>query len=250
MYSAAQVDKIIAEVKAGGGPLPEAAMTVAKACEGWPYVFGAWGALCTVSERKKRYKPEYPTIKTACKAYGGGSCEGCGWYPDGERVRCYDCRGFVKWLIEQIWGFSLTGQGATSQWKSKSNWKAKGTIDTIPEDVFVCLFIERDGKMSHTGVGYKGATAECSSGVQIFETRKKKRWTHWAVPACVVEDVPDPQPAPAGKPELKKGSKGEYVTLLQTMLINRGYRLPKYGADGSFGAETQAAVKQSSGTGA
>lgn len=45
-------------------------------------------------------------------------------------------------------------------------------------------------------------------------------------------------------PMLKKGSKGSYVTLLQTKLMNRGYKLPKYGADGSFGNETLTAVKQ------
>ena len=45
------------------------------------------------------------------------------------------------------------------------------------------------------------------------------------------------------KPTLRRGSKGEYVTLLQTKLIQLGYSLPKYGADGSFGAETEVAVK-------
>ena len=44
-------------------------------------------------------------------------------------------------------------------------------------------------------------------------------------------------------PTLRKGSKGEYVTLLQTKLIQRGYDCGKWGADGSFGAATEAAVK-------
>ena len=44
-------------------------------------------------------------------------------------------------------------------------------------------------------------------------------------------------------PTIKKGSKGADVTKLQTLLMKKGYALPKYGADGSFGAETLNAVK-------
>ena len=44
-------------------------------------------------------------------------------------------------------------------------------------------------------------------------------------------------------PTLRKGSKGEYVTLLQTKLIQRGYSLEPFGADGSYGNVTVAAVR-------
>lgn len=43
---------------------------------------------------------------------------------------------------------------------------------------------------------------------------------------------------------LKKGCKGEDVKQLQRDLISFGYNLPKWGADGSFGNETLAAVKR------
>ena len=42
---------------------------------------------------------------------------------------------------------------------------------------------------------------------------------------------------------LKIGSSGKEVMLLQHALIGLDYRLPKYGADGSFGGETSRAVK-------
>ena len=97
--------------------------------------------------------------------------------------------------------------------------------------------------MAHVGVGYMGETVECSSGVQHFTTRNKK-WTHWAVPVCIDGDVPAPTPTPTDdKPTLRRGSKGSYVTLAQTQLINKGYSLEPYGADGSFGKVTEAAVK-------
>ena len=42
---------------------------------------------------------------------------------------------------------------------------------------------------------------------------------------------------------LKRGMKGEDVRRLQQRLIELGYALPKYGADGEYGSETATAVK-------
>ena len=250
MNSAAYVSEQIAVIKQKGIPLSDQVWETALLCVGWPYVFGAWGAECTVAERKKRYREAHPTIKTACKAYNGGSCDGCKWYPNGQRVRCFDCRGFTDWVLKQF-GIDLQGEGATSQWNTASNWERKGTIDSIPEDTLVCLFYtdKNNSKvMAHTGLGYKGETCECSSGVQHF-TKRNKKWTHWAIPKGITPGSyvkPDPvaPSAEVGLPTLKKGDKGSHVSLLQTKLLNRGYQLPKYGADGSFGNETMAAVKQ------
>lgn len=50
-------------------------------------------------------------------------------------------------------------------------------------------------------------------------------------------------PMPEWKPTLRKGSRGEYVTLLQTKLVQLGYSLAPYGADGSFGNKTAEALK-------
>lgn len=44
-------------------------------------------------------------------------------------------------------------------------------------------------------------------------------------------------------PTIRKGDKGTAVKVLQRMLMAAGSTLPKYGADGSCGAETVAAVK-------
>ena len=51
-----------------------------------------------------------------------------------------------------------------------------------------------------------------------------------------------PMPEPT-LPTLRRGSKGEYVTKLQTMLIQRGYDLAPFGADGQYGRKTEEAVK-------
>ena len=42
---------------------------------------------------------------------------------------------------------------------------------------------------------------------------------------------------------LKKGAKGPVVKYAQQLLMDHGFSLPKYGADGDFGSETANAVK-------
>lgn len=245
MNTAEYVDQQIQQMKASGIPLSEAAWETALLCVGWPYCFGAWGEECTPANRKRRARDDHPTIVSKCQVLSGkkSDCTGCQWYPEGKRVRMFDCRGFTDWVLKQF-GIDLTGEGATSQWNTATNWEAKGAIDTIPDDVLVCLFVQNGSKMEHTGFGYKGASCECSSGVQYFEKRKAK-WTHWAMPAGIGGDVPVPvPPEPDKKPTLRKGDAGPYVTLAQTELLQRGYDLGSWGADGKFGAQTEKAVKQ------
>lgn len=253
MNSANYVDSLIASGKASGQDLMTLSWDAAKACVGWPYVFGGRGQLCTPSNRRSAYRDAHPTIKTKCKNFNGnGTCNGCQWYPEGQRTRYFDCRGYTYWILLQVYGWKLMGTGATSQWNTADNWQAKGTIDSIPEDKLVCLFVQKGNTMEHTGFGYKGQTLECSSGVQYFAKRNKK-WTHWGLPACIhaspqptPEPQPEPTPAPGPdlyRPTLRKGDKGIYVVEMQNDLLKAGEKLPRYGADGDFGNETLAAVK-------
>lgn len=61
---------------------------------------------------------------------------------------------------------------------------------------------------------------------------------NWAL----ASDEPSPAPAPS-HPTLKYGSNGKAVREMQEILIALGYKLPKFGADGDFGSETEKAVK-------
>ena len=198
MNSAAYVDQLIAERKAqiaaGGMLLSPACWDVALACVGMAYVYSSWGAECTTAERKKRYNlTEIQNIIKACQVLNGSrsSCTGCKWFPDGCRTRVWDCRGFTKWTIEQVTGFALYGETCASQWGHAANWCAKGKIgeDPIPEGVLVNLFIWNGTKWTHTGLYLNGATCECSSGVQYFETMKSGRWQYWAVAACFKNEL-------------------------------------------------------------
>ena len=254
MNSAEYVDQQIKAMKSGGIPLSKAAWEAALLCVGWAYVFGARGQYCTPANRRIRYNGTSPgkdrdNIKNKCQNFEGtGSCSGCKWYPNGKRTRFFDCRGFTYWIILQVFGWKLMGSGCTSQWNMESNWKAKGEVaDGIPQDVIVCLFYykkdtsgKRTKTLEHTGLYYNGETCECSNGVEYSKTLNKK-WDVWAVPACVSGDIPDPGDK---KPTIRKGSTGPYVVLCQEDLIKLNYDLSPYGADGKFGAKTEAAVKQ------
>ena len=238
-YVASQIETL----KKSGKNLALVAWQVALLCVGWAYVFGARGQYCSPENRRSFYKTkgaDHPTIKTACKGFDSGVCSGCKWYPSGKRTRVFDCRGFTYWVLLQVFGWKLMGSGATSQWNNKDNWKAKGTIDTMPKDTLCCLFVKKGNSMSHTGFGFNNETVECSAGVQHFTTRNKK-WTHWGVPACVDGSVTPSDPV---KPTLRRGDNGSWVTLAQTELINQGYSCGSTGADGDFGKNTEAAVKR------
>ena len=253
MNTAKQVANKLEEWQKQGLAKATIAWMLALACVGWAYVFGARGQYCDPVNRRNFFSSQgssHPTIKSACKNFNGsdqqtGACSTCKFYPGG-RTRFFDCRGFTYWILKQVFGWELQGAGATSQWNTASNWKQKGPISEMPKDTLCCIFVRKGNKMEHTGLGLNNETIECSAGVQHFTTRKAK-WTHYAVPACIDGTIPE-QPteknAAETKPSIRRGSKGKYVTLAQTALINKGYDLGKYGADGDYGPATEAAVKK------
>ena len=225
MNSARQVDEQIQVMKAAGWSNQAIVWNTAKLCVGWPYVFGAWGAYCTVEERKKRYSSAHPTIYSACQVLRDKdpkpSCSGCKWFPNGERVRCFDCRGFTDWCLLQV-GIDLIGEGATSQWNTAANWSAKGKVkDGIPADTLVCLFYpdkKTPSKMAHTGLGLNGETVECSSGVEYHEKMADK-WTDWAVPVGISPSPVPPAPTP---PEPTPTPEGYAIVTGKNVALREG----------------------------
>ena len=233
-----QVDQMIDNWKRIGMSREEIVIATAQACMGWPYVFGAWGELCTPANRKRRSRDDHPTIVSKCQVLSGkkSGCSGCGWFPGGVNVRCYDCRGFTDWVLNRV-GIDLQGEGATSQWNSEVNWAEKGLIKDMPRDRVCCLFKQKGEKMEHTGLWLKNdMIIHCSAGVQ---TGKLKNFSHYAVPAGLYDDMGPTE----RRPTLKRGNKGDSVRELQEILERLGYDLGKCGIDGDFGRATEKAVK-------
>ena len=248
MNSAATVANMIFNWKTMGMTKAELTVKIAEACLGWPYVWGSLGEEDT--PEKRRYymnrssiaQGDAELIKKRCQVLNGSRsvCDGCKYYPGGARTRMFDCRGFTRWVLQQACNWTLQGAGATSQWNDNSNWSEKGEIKNMPLNAVCCVFKKVDNKMSHTGLHIGGGQIiHCSVEVKRGIT-SEKGWTHYAIPKGISGDAPQPEPT---FPTLRKGSSGEYVTLMQTKLIQRGYDLSPYGADGKFGSKTEEALK-------
>lgn len=177
----------------------------------------------------------------------------------------FDCVCFIKALL---WGWC----GDATQGYGGAKYGSNGVPD-IGEDTMinVCSDVSTDFRSiqvgevvwmpGHIGV-YIGdglaveATPAWKDGVQItavYNIGKKsgyngRSWTkHGKLPYIAYEAE---KPAEKNEGEcvvnikmLSKGSKGETVKALQTLLIGYGYSCGSYGADGDFGNGTDKAVK-------
>ncbi len=258
-----QVESLISEWKAAGLSVSEIVCKTAEACLGWPYVWGAYGQKCTPSHRKayasRNACPsgEAEQIRKKCQVCSGkkNNCDGCKYYPGGP-VLDFDCRGFTRWVLNQA-GISLLGAGATSQWNTASNWAKKGLIADLPEGQVCCLFMQNGKKMRPPGLHVGGGgIIHCSGEVKRGKTTDRG-WTHYAVPKGLEGEmllglevqqnggiqVAQTVLSAVSRPMLRKGSRGDTVRELQAKLMDLGYDLGVYGADGIFGKKTLAAVK-------
>ena len=133
------VNNLITVMKNEGVPLSQVAWEAAKACVGWPYVYGAVGEECKPAKRAqygtKFYPKDHTTIVTKCKAISWdaesqtckvtGNCSGCQWNLP---VRMFDCRGFTRKILQMVYGWTLMGGTVGGQWNDAKNWKAKGEM--------------------------------------------------------------------------------------------------------------------------
>ena len=224
---------------------------------GSPYVMGGTGQKCTPSYRQARAE-QYPgsaaAIRSNCPVLRGkkADCGSCKY--DGKR--CYDCAQLVRrgCAAAGIEGVNISG--ATSQWR-KGDWLRKGGVEDAPSGKMCILFREdKPGTMGHTGIALGDGTIVHASGHDtgvIHTAVSAGRWTHYAIPKGLnaAVDVPAEDAPGAGgnssgteqRDTIRKGAKGPTVVEAQGLLIRAGYSLPKHGADGSFGAETEEAVK-------
>lgn len=146
----------------------------------------------------------------------------------------------------------------------KSKGAKYGAIASLPEVPGVLLF-----SSGHVGVYIGNGYAVEARGFNygVVKTKVASRsWKNWAyLPDIILdydssdvvkENVETPAIEPVeqktetapktyklGERNLSKGCKGEDVKELQKNLIAVGASLPRYGADGDFGSETQEAVR-------
>jgi len=219
----------------------DAIAQAANARVGYGYIYGATGWVCTEARLQEQAK-HYPTYAEKIFYYGRKLWLG---------KICYDCAQLSKRAAKEA-GYSLVS-GANSQ-KNMDLWIEVGTIDTLPDEAGIFLFVidPKTGRAKHVAVtvgdGYEVEARGHAYGV-VRRKVKDCVFTHWKrLPGLddEVGTISDPAQVLVEDtlPVLRNGSKGEYVVAAQTLLKDCGYDLPKWGADGQFGAETEAAVKK------
>jgi len=79
----------------------------------------------------------------------------------------------------------------------------------------------------------------------IYTYFKKPKMDKRTEPSPAPSPSPSPSPSSNDKYPLKKGSKGSNVTKIQKFILGIDPTLlPKFGADGDFGTETEAAIEK------
>ena len=229
--------------------------------ESWGYIFGASGQEWTEAKQKQivnkmasRYGSSWKNNAEAKDDdYYRSAVYGSKWV--GHRVA--DCSGMFVGAFKEK-GIAVSH---SSHYQYTDYCKEKGTLkngrrsngeEIVPGDA---VFVWKDEKKRYTHVGlYVGSgiviEAKGTEYGVVTSNVTDSKWNRWGKFKAVdysdgePEKPADPEPEqPEMRPTLKKGSKGTWVKNLQNLLLKLGYKLPRYGADGDFGAETEKAVR-------
>ena len=240
--------------------------------ENWGYIWGKCGILWTAA-RQKALEDKYKADPDKYSDYKMGALYGSRWI--GHYVA--DCANLLRWAAKKS-GDDKVHSGSNLIWQC--DLKVKGALkdgqrtDGQPlkpgSFVFTGDSYDKHGHVGcYIGNGDVIEDAETKTGV-IKSKITDSKWKWWGerngmefdVPEGTVilpaedaekpgENAPSAPSEPADDktdtqtlPTLRKGDKGDSVRYLQTLLLERGYALPKYGADGDFGAEIEKAVEQ------
>jgi len=212
----------------------------------WGYIWGTAGELWTEADQKQ-------LEKTTDSDRAQGRQYGSKWI--GHHVA--DCSGLFYWAFKKLGGDMYHGSNTMYlKWcVDKGELKKGKRTDGKKLKPGTAVFVWNGSTYSHVGLFIgNDQVIEAANTIKGVITNKvtATKWSHWgelkgvSFDAQTAEDG-QPQktdPEDAALPTLRRGDKGKYVKQLQQLLLDRGYKLPKYGADGDFGAETEAAVKQ------
>ncbi len=114
-----------------------------------------------------------------------------------------------------------------------------GSIETLPQDCPYPIAVGYPGHVGYylDGVVYQSAGHQVGTlTTPIKELVWNKPWQYWyALPWLDYEGW--------WETVLQRGSKGADVVAWQNALLKAGFSLPRFGADGDFGGETETATK-------
>ena len=233
--------------------------------EHWGYIWGAAGKEWT--DKLQKQKVQYMVNKYGTGWKNNGEAKGNNYYKAalyggiwiGHMVA--DCSGLFVYAFQHLAGIRISH---SSHYQYTDYCTEKGTLKNgnrtdgkeLEPGTAVFVYNEETKRYSHIGLyigdGWVIEAAGTTDGV-IKSKVTASKWDRWGKLKYVeysdkkAEKPEDPEhtipEAPETRKTLRKGDKGDAVKELQEQLIQLGYLLPKYGADGDFGKETESAVK-------
>ena len=215
--------------------------------EKWGYIWGTAGEQWTAAKQKE-------LEKTTDSDRAQGRAYGSKWI--GHKVA--DCSGLFSWAFKQLGGYMYHGSDTMFRkyCVNKGELRKGKRTDCGTLKPGTAVFVWNGKKYSHVGLFVGGETVIEAMGTINGVTTSKVtagKWTHWGELAGVdyagngnseiITQNSALKETETVKQTLRKGSKGDAVRELQTMLLKLGYDLGPCGIDGDFGKATEAAVR-------
>lgn len=210
-----------------------------------PYWYGTYYLKCKETLLKRK-AAQYPTHYTErrmatyrkhiadgqiCGDCVNGAIKGAIWSELGMREPVYKSHGCPDKSADGMFEYCK---------KLGMDW---GAISTMPDEIGLAVrFAGHVGIYVGNGevVEWRGFDYGC-----VLTKLSARKWLHWYRLPWVeyVAPAPEQESTLLGARLLKNGCKGADVKEMQTLLMELGYKLKEYGADGDFGGETEKAVK-------
>ena len=220
--------------------------------ENWGYIWGTAGEKWTAAKQKELEKTK-DSDRAQGREYGSK------WI--GHTVA--DCSGLFSWAFKQLGGYMYHGSDTMYRkyCVNKGELRKGKRTDCGTLKPGTAVFVWNGKKYSHVGlfVG-DGTVIEAMGTINGVTTTRVTagKWTHWGelvgidyvntgkeASSNVISTgaAGGVEKSPSGQPTLRRGSKGDAIRELQTMLLKLGYDLGPCGIDGDFGKSTDAAVR-------
>lgn len=208
----------------------------------WGYIWGTAGIMWTAAKQQLLEQTTDVDRKS-------GRLYGKKWI--GHTVA--DCSGLFSWAFKQLGGYMY--HGSNTMWDKYCTAKGeliKGKRDDGKElKPGTAIFTHNSERRGHVGLYIGDGWVIEASGTINGVIRSKitiSKWVEWGELKGVDYGTADPDVITDPDDNMtlgtiRKGDKGPVVKYAQQLLLDRGYKLPKYGADGDYGSETVAAVK-------
>lgn len=197
------------------------------------YVYGAQGQRATevgdVEAWIDRRSTSESTAKKAQKYYRQKEAE-----IGAENIRFFDCSGLAMYFFQNLKGISKNDASANTLWLG---CKQIPKADLKPGDF---VFIDTDGRKTHIGyVARDGQIVEARAsgyGVEVYP-QQSRPWTHFGRHKWLRDEI-------EGNETTGQVPQRTVKQWQRLLLVYDPMCLPKYGADGDYGAETDAAMAQ------